>query len=166
MVTHMKAPVLLSIVLLAIAAPAHSQDNPQSGGRLEVTSVGKVLSLDDERQEDVKFWLQQLMLSALYHGVIEESSLGEWQQRLASHSRIHCVYGATATLAIPERSKLTFDEALMSTAGRGYPDFIFIKHGEHVLKLAKYDPWVLQKLVTEARLPPYPGLSGVQRQRF
>lgn len=115
----MKMSTFAVSVLVAAASVAHSQDNAHSLGKLEVVSSGRVLSLDDEHKERVKFWLQQLMLSALYRDVIQDSSLEEWQPGLASQSRINRV-----------------------------------------------DPWVLQKLVNEAGLPPYPNLSAVERNLF
>jgi hypothetical protein len=47
-----------------------------------------------------------------------------------------------------------------------YPNYVFIKRGQQVQRLAKYDAWVLRKLLSEAGLPVYEGLSGVERALF
>jgi hypothetical protein len=79
---------------------------------------------------------------------------GSHDRRIVA-SGIHCTYPTMATLAIPERRTLTFDEALVSVTC-GYPDFVFIRRGAHVLRLGKYDPWVFSSwfLKPECRLRP------------
>lgn len=140
-------------------------EEPRLPPVLEVTTQGHALALDDSKQVLIRFWLQELMLSALYRNVIQESSPAEWQDGLASGSSIHCKYRPEATLAIPERRTLNFDEVLVTLPSVGYPA-IFIRRGEHVLSLSKYDPWVLYKLVSECGISMYQNLSTVQRGLF
>jgi hypothetical protein len=152
----MRARILLVSTLLLTSLLA--QAGQQSSGRLEVVIAGRELSFDESKELSIKFWLQQLMLSALYRDVIQNSSREEWTRQLFSQSRIHCTYPTMATLAIPERRTLTFDEALVSVTG-GYPDFVFIRRGAHVLRLGKYDPWVFHKLVSEAGMSAPPAVE-------
>ena len=110
--------------------------------------------------------MPQLALSALYRDVVQDSSTEEWQKALASPSRIHCWYDTTAMLALPERRTLVFDEILLPLSGDRYPAYLYVRRGEHVLRLAKYDPWVLHKLVSESGLSLYPQLANVERGLF
>ncbi len=158
----MRAPILLVSTLLLTSSLAQAGQHPS--GRLDVVTAGRGLSFDDNQELSIKFWLQQLMLSALYRGVIQDSSREEWTRQLSSQSRIHYSYPTTVTLAIPERRTLTFDEALVSVTD-SYPDFVFIRHGVHVLRLGKYDPWVFHKLVSEAGMST-PAESAVERGLF
>jgi len=132
---------------------------------LEVTTQRHAVTLDDSKQVLIRFWLQELMLSALYRNVIQESSLAEWQKEVASDSSIHCKYRSEAALALPERRTLNFDEVLLTLPSVGYPG-IFIRRGEHVLSLSMYDPWVLHKLISECGISMYQNLSTVQRGLF
>jgi hypothetical protein len=160
---------VLSLIIGAVttfALQACSEDSLHPPATLEVTNAGHVQSLDASKQDLVRFWFQQLMLSALYRDVVQDSSPDEWQKRLSSQSRIYCHYSSVATLAIPERRTLTFDEALLPLPSEDYPDYIFIKRGEHVVRLAKYDPWVLHKLVAESGFSLYERLSTVERGLF
>jgi hypothetical protein len=154
---------LASVVALALVFSPQAHAEPAS--KLEVVAAGQSLSFEDSKQLSIRFWLQQLVLSALYRNVLQDSSPKEWQQALDSRSRIHCIYAETATLAIPERRTLIFDEALLPVTG-GYPMFVFIKRGSVVLRLAKYDPWVYNKLVSEAGIAPASETPSVPRGLF
>jgi hypothetical protein len=136
------------------------------GTVFEVTYSGQTLSLDEPTLLSAKFWLQQLMLSALYRDVVQDSSLDEWQQQMKVQTRVYCRYSSQATLAIPERRTLVFDEVLLPLPSGGYPSYVFVRQGRSVLRLAKYDPWVFHKLVSEAALPGYESLSRVERALF
>jgi hypothetical protein len=162
---------IIVVALLVSVTRIDAQESQQGAANpvaatLEITSAQRPVPLDESKQLLVKFWFQQLMLSALYRDVVQQSSLDEWQQRLSSQSHLHCRYSAVAILAIPERRTLTFDEALLPLSPEHYPDYIFIKRGQQVLRLAKYDPWVLHKLMSESGLPFYASLSKVERGLF
>jgi hypothetical protein len=60
---------------------------------------------------------------------------------------------------------LTFEEVLLPLSASLYPDYIYLRQGEHVQRVAKYDPWVIEKLLIEAGLPP-PGAPTVPRALF
>ena len=162
----MKNLLVIVSVLTAFASQAISEDATRPPAMLEVRNAGQVRALGDAKQHSVRFWLQQLMLSALYRDVVQGSSIEEWQQQASSTSRIHCRYASVATLALPERRTLTFDEALVPLPSDRRPDHILIKRGQRVLRLAKYDPWVLHKLVSEAGFSLYEQLSAVERGLF
>jgi hypothetical protein len=100
----------------------------------------------------VKFWLQQLVLSALYRDVVQDSSVSEWTTALRAKATIHCRYPANSLLALPERRTLTFDEILLPVPASGSPAYVYLKHGSTYTRVAKYDPWVLGKLKVEAGL--------------
>jgi hypothetical protein len=162
----MRIPVVVAGIGLASMISLVAFSQPQQG-IFEVTYSGRTQSLDEATQLSAKFWLQQLMLSALYRDVVQDSSLDEWQQQSKAQSRIYCRYSSQATLAIPERRTLNFDEVLLPLPSGEYPAFVFVRHGRSVLRLAKYDPWVFHKLVSEAALPGYESLSaGVERALF
>jgi hypothetical protein len=150
----------LGLLTLCGASPSYS-------ATIEMANAGRVTALDSaETQPRVQYWLQQLMLSTLVRDVIQASSIAEWQHELLSASRIHLRYGHTVTLAIPERRALTFSEVLLPLPSDHYPDYVYIKRGRQVLRLAKYDPWVLHKLVSEAGLSLYEQLANVERGLF
>jgi len=159
----MRAKVLLICTLFFAFSSARADS--QAVGKLEVAVAGKVQGFDEPKQLAIKFWFHQLMLSALYRDVVLDSSLEEWQRQLSLQSRIHCTYPTLATLAIPERQVLTFDEALMPVT-QGYPEFVYIKHGSQVMKLGKYDPWVFQKLVSESGVLPPSTNPRIERALF
>jgi hypothetical protein len=163
--TDLVRTFLLTLNVVTLFAPrVFSQE--VAPARLEVSSAGKVQSLKDTRELTVKYWLQELMLSALYRDVIQEVPVEEWQQRLSAPSRIYCSYSSTVSLAIPERETLAFDEVLLALPTDHYPDGILIKHAQRVLRLGKYDPWVLNRLMLESGIAPYPGLANVERALF
>jgi hypothetical protein len=164
----MKPPFILFCASVALSLPATAQDNSIKEQRpvLTVLSFGQPQTLDETSQQEVRFWLQQLMLSCLMSNVVQESSPEEWGRRLAWPKHLHCRYGRTATLAIPERDRiLEFDEVLLPLT-ESYPDYIFVKRGPQVLRLAKYDPWVLHQLVSAIGLPLYQDLTKVERHHF
>jgi hypothetical protein len=151
---------LFAVVVMAFAVPAFAEPT------LQVVSENQVISIGAGKDRGITFWLQQLMLSALYRNVVQDSSLEEWQRNLSAPTRIHCRYSSLATLAIPERQALSFEEVLLPMPSERFPDYIFIKHGSKVLRLAKYDPWVLYKLDSESGLSRYERLSAVERTSF
>ena len=153
-------------VLSFIIAAALGAWSAVSGTTVEITSEGKTQSLTDARQEAVKFWLQELMLSAVYHDVVQSSSAEEWDRGLHSESKIDCHYTAVVTLAMPERPEVSFDEVLLPMPSDHYPDYIYVKRGREFRRLAKYDPWVLHKLTIEAGVALYPLLNSVERGLF
>jgi len=162
----MRKSSLIAVVVMALAGQVFAEESPPSPPTLEVVSENQAISLGEQKQRSITFWLQQLMLSALYRNVVQDSSLQEWQRNLSTPTRIHCRYSSLATLAIPERQTLSFDEALLPIPSDGYPPYIFIKRGPNVLRLAKYDPWVLYKLDSESGLGRYGKLSTVERALF
>jgi hypothetical protein len=151
---------LIVVAVMVFAVPAFAEPT------LQVFSDNQVISIGAGKDRGITFWLQQLMLSALYRNVVQDSAVQEWQRNLSAPTRIHCRYSSLATLAIPERPTLSFDEVLLPMPSEGYPEYIFIKRGSHVLRLAKYDPWVLYKLDSESGLSRYEGLSTVERGQF
>jgi hypothetical protein len=134
--------LLISLVAMAAVAGQSVAQEPQHEATLEVMNNKQVVSFDAPKQLTLKFWLQQLMLSALYRNVVQESSLDE------------------------ERQSLSFDEVILTLPADRYPSYVFIKRGQQIHRLAKYDPWVLRKLLSEAELPVYEGLSGIERALF
>ena len=163
----MRMALSLAVVTIALSGPVVAQDLPNPTPIFEVSSAGARQALDEARELKVKFWLQQLMLSALYGDAIFASSAEEWQRLRWSPSRIHWRFPSTQTLAIPERRVLTFEQVLLPfPPGRHYPADIFIRTGDSVLRLTKYDPWVLQKLISESGLPPIDSLSNIERALF
>jgi hypothetical protein len=157
---------LIVVAVMAFAVQAFAEESIPPPPRLEVVSENQVVWFDAQKQLSITFWLQQMMLSALYRNVVQDSSLQEWQRHLAAPTRIHCRYSSLATLAIPERQTLSFEEVLLPMSAERYPDYIFIKRGSKVLRLAKYDPWVLYKLDSESGLSRYERLSTVERALF
>ena len=147
----MKPIVIGLITSLLFTAFAGAGEQPSS--KLTVTTPNsRAVSFTNSKDLTVKFWLQQLALSALYRDVIAEASAEEWAQAEKSPSKIHCVYPPQSHIAIPERQLLTFEEIVVPFTEEGYPAYIFLKHGGQYLRLAKYDPWILWKLKVEAGL--------------
>jgi len=139
--------------LVALALLAFSSLTMAGGEGLVVnSSSGQTIALNAEKQQQVKFWLQQLTLSALYRDVVQESNAAEWTQALQSGASIYCQYPANSLLAMPERQTLAFDAILLPVPDQGFPAYVFLKHGSKYKRVAKYDPWVLQKLEIEAGL--------------
>jgi hypothetical protein len=162
----MKLRILGLVALIALANQALAQRGRDVSAIEVYSNNDKVPMFDDQKDLTLMFWVQQLILSALYRNVIQDSSPDEWQRQLAASTRIHCRYSSVVALAIPERPTLSFDEALLPLQSDSYPSYIFIKEGQRVQRLAKYDPWVLHKLVVEANLPLYKSLSRVERGLF
>ena len=163
----MKSPKLSTAVMMLVlmAAVTSAQENRETS-QLSIVAAGSASPIDAAKQLSTKFWLQQFMLSALYRNVVEDASTEEWQQALASPFRLHCRYSAPATLALPERQILIFDEVLLPLSEERYPSYIFMRRGTRLLRLAKFDPWVLHKLVSTAGLSFYPSLASVERGLF
>ena len=160
----MRTSLALLIISVVLSSPAFGQSSTSS---VEVTSAGSPRTLDDSSERKVKFWLQQLIVSALYRNVILDSTAEEWQRLLASPSQVLWRFSSPTMLAIPERRVLEFHEVLLPFAeGRRYPADIFLRHGGKFIRLTKYDPWVLQKLIGEVELPPKESLDGVPRALF
>ena len=105
-------------------------------------------------------------MSAVYRFAPQDSSLEEWQKQASSPSRIHCRYASAVSIALPETRSLTFNEALVPLPSDSYPDYILIKEGQRVWQLAKYDPWVVRKLVSESGFSLYDHLPPVERRLF
>jgi hypothetical protein len=161
--TSPKFPALFMMLVLpfiGISAEASNATRPK------LSIVGTERALDDAKELSIQFWLPQLVLSALYRNLVQEASVDEWQQALTSTSRIQCRYPAPATLALPERPVLVFDEILLPLSAERYPAYIYLRHGERFLRVAKYDPWVLHKLVSESGFSLYPKLASVERGLF
>jgi hypothetical protein len=137
-------------LLLLITAPI--QAGAEESARLEVTTAGQSVSLDSSKDLAVKFWLQQLVLSALYRDVVQDSTASEWATALKAEAIIHCRYPADSLLAIPERRTLTFDEILLPVPSSDSVAYVYLKHGSTYTRVAKFDPWVLEKLKGEAGL--------------
>ena len=161
----MKMPFLGLIAAVMVGTQAFGQGTPTIS-KIEVYRTGDVVSIDAEKEVTLKFWFQQLMLSALYRNVVQDTTLAEWQRGASSPTRIHCRYGATVSLAVPERPSLSFEEVLLPLPFDRYPDFILIRRGDRVQRLAKYDQWLLHKLVSKAEITFYENLSQVERTLF
>src|SRR5688572_3339175 len=144
-------PTMVMLLVLTVAGTAAQEK--RNGTGLAIVAADGVARIAEAKELSTKFWLQQLLLSALHRNVVQDASPEEWQEGLGSSFRIHCRYSASVTLALPERQILVFDEVLLPLPKERYPAHIFIRHGERVLRLAKYDPWVLHKIVSEAELP-------------
>ena len=140
----------LAFAVLLLFAIVPIDANANESARLEVKVAGQPVSLDSSKDLAVKFWLQQLVLSALYSNVVQESTVSEWATALQGDATIHCRYPVNSLLAIPERRTLTFDEVLLPVPVRGWPAYVYLKHGSTYTRVAKYDPWVLAKLKVES----------------
>ncbi len=166
----MRCPTLFPLLLLALA-PIAGQDAARvdvtsADAKLEIVGAQRTQPSTEAEQLSIRFWLQQLMLSALHRDVVQESTAAEWEQKLSAPSRIYCRYSTPATLAIPERRTLVIDEVLLPLPTQRYPDFIFVKQGQRVLRLSKHDPWVLHKLVSVSGFSLYNSLATVERTLF
>lgn len=163
----MKLPRLPTMVMMLVctAAGTAAQENRHVVG-LSIAAAGRVSQVDEAKELSTKFWLQQLMLTALYRNVVQDASMEEWQRGLAAPFQIQCRYATPATLALPERQVMVFEEVLLPLPEERYPPYIFIRQGSRVLRLAKYDPWVLHKLVSVAGLSLYPALANIERDLF
>jgi len=147
----MKRIVIGLLVLASLSGFACAAESPNS--KLTVTAAGeRVGSFAGSKDLAVKFWLQQLALSALYSNDVESATSADWERAASFPSKIHCVYPTDSHIGLPERQLLTFDEIVVPIADKGYPDFIYLKHDESYFRLAKYDPWLFWKLKAEAGL--------------
>jgi hypothetical protein len=145
-------PMVLGLMVSALLSGL-SVAGESPGSTLTVTTSGQVAkSLIDSKDLAVKFWLQQLALSALYRNNFDAATSQDWEQATESPSRIHCLYPANTRIALPERELLSFEEILVPIPESGYPDFIYVKHGESFSRLAKYDPWIYWRLKVEVGL--------------
>jgi hypothetical protein len=133
---------------------------------IEIAVQGATRSLAPERQEAVKYWFQDLMLSAVYRDVVLDSSAEEWAEASRSGSKIDWRCDSTETLALTERTHVSFDEVILPLPSDRYPDYIYVRRGQRFQKLAKYDPWVLHRLTVEADVQRYPKLDSVPRGIF
>lgn len=145
-------PAFLMFLLISTSSIDASAASADETSRLEVMTAGHSVSLDATKDLEVKFWLQQLVLSALYRDVVQDSTASEWKTALQTDANIHCHYPANSSLAIPERRTLIFDEILLPVPVSGSPAFVYLKHGSTYTRVAKFDPWVLGKLEVEAGL--------------
>jgi hypothetical protein len=146
-----KRIVACLLVSASLGGPANAGETPDS--TLTVTGAGRIAeSFTGPRDLAVKFWLQQLALSALYRNDVESANSADWKRASNAPSKIHCKYPSESHIALPERQLLTFDELVLPIKDREYPDFIYLRHGETYSRLAKYDPWVFWKLKVEAGL--------------
>ena len=144
----MKPIVLGFLVSAMLSGVAAADEQPDS--ILKVTTSGRnAESFAGSKDLAVRFWFQQLAISALYRNDVESASSADWERAAESPSRIHCSYPANSHMALPERELLTFEEIVVPIPERGYPDFIYLKHGESHSRLAKYDPWLFWKLKVE-----------------
>jgi hypothetical protein len=142
-------PIVLGLMALALLGGL-STAGESPGSTLTVTTSGRTAeSLTDSKDLAVKFWIQQLALSALYRNNFIAASSQDWEAATKSPSKIHCLYPANTRIALPERELLTFEEILVPIPESGYPDFIYVKHGESFSRLAKYDPWIYWRLKVE-----------------
>lgn len=147
----MRRIIIALVISTALSGIASAAERPAS--ELTVTAAGgRVESFTGSKDLSVKFWLQQLALSALYRNDVESSTSAEWDQAGRFASKIHCAYPSGSHIALPERQVLTFDEILVPIGDREYPEFIYLKNGESYSRLAKYDPWLFWKLKAEAGL--------------
>ena len=142
-------PIVLGLLVSALFSGLAAADE-RAASMLTVTTSGRdAESMTGSKGLTMKFWLQQLALSALYRNGVESASAADWERAAQSPSRIHCLYPANSHLALPEHPLLTFEEIVLAIPERSYPDFIYLKHGESYSRLAKYDPWLFWKLKVE-----------------
>lgn len=142
-------PIAVGLMVSALlGGSAAAGELPDS--TLTVTTSGwNTESSNDSKDLAARFWLQQLALSALYRNDVGSASAADWERAANFPSRIHCSYPANTHIALPERQLLTFEEIVVPIPEQGYPDFIYLKHGESYSRLAKYDPWLFWKLKLE-----------------
>ena len=139
------AGLLVSAILGGFSA---ARENP--GSTLTVTISGQTAeTLAEPKDLRVKFWLQQLALSALYRNNFNAASSADWERATNSPSKIHCSYPPNTHIAIPERQLLAFEEIVVPIPEKGYPAFMYVKHGESFSRLASYDPWLYWQLKVE-----------------
>ena len=160
----MTATILRTLLCAAvITSTAWGEEVSPTTKILEVVATAETRALDEEAQTRIKFWLQQLMLSALYQDLVTESSATEWEEYRHAQTRIYCRYASRATLGIPERPVLVFDEVLLPWAPANTLHWIFVKKDDEVRRLVFWDPWVYAQLVSAAGIPLHPSWQHVQR---
>jgi hypothetical protein len=148
-------PALRVLICVAVLAFQAQPASPAEPARPAVfAGDGVEVRLTERENLTIKFWLQQLVLSALYRNVVQESSLDEWERHVNVVPRISGEYPPGTKLAIPEKQTLEFEQLLLPLPGARSPDYIYLRQGTRVLRVAKYDPWVLQKLLVESGLAP------------
>lgn len=148
---NLRLPMAIIIAVLA----SHAIPSEPATSRLEVVlAEGQTIPHDEASDLMIKFWLQQLVLSGLYRNVVLDSTSEDWSKAQEARPRIHCIYPADSHIALPERPMLTFDEILVPVPERGYADFVYLRSGTKYFRVAKYNPWVFQKLRLES------GISG------
>lgn len=157
-----KALLLTLAAVAMFSARSFAQDLSNDISTLQATTAGQNWQFDQDKERVVKFWLHKLLLSALYQDLITDSTLQEWQQQAAVPTRLYCRYSSRATLALPERPTLLFDEVLVPVQSIS-PRFLYVRRDDRVVRLAKYDPWVYVKLATEAGIPVDPSWLAVER---
>lgn len=147
----MRSIVAGLLVSAFLSASALAGENPKS--TLSVTEPdGKPEAFSGSKDLAVKFWFQQLVLSALYRNDVESATSADWKRAVSSSSKIHGVYPSGSHIALPERQLVTFDEIVLPISEPGYPDFIYLRNGESYSRLAKYDPWLFWRLKVEVGL--------------
>ena len=116
---------LLSLMAIALLTPhVEGASSKQSSDLSVVTASGSETELTESKDLTVKFWLQQLVLSALYRNVVQDSSVEEWERQVNAVPRISCGYPANTKIAIPERQMLTFEHLLVPLTGGDYPAYM------------------------------------------
>jgi hypothetical protein len=158
----MKALLLFLAVESMLSPISFAQDSLHDISTLQVTNAGQTREFDQDQNRVIKFWLHKLMLSALYQDLITDATLQEWHHEAVVPTQLYVRYASRATLALPERSALLFDEVLVPIQSVS-PKFIYIKRDDTVMRLAKYDPWVYMLLANEAGIPVHPSWKDVKR---
>ena len=156
----MKQALLVLMAIASFSVQAQGASSKEFSRLSVVAPGGGETKLAEGKDLTVKFWLQQLVLSALYRDVVEKSSVDEWQRQVDALPRISCAYPLNSQIAIPERQALTFEQVLLPLSGGDYPAYIYLRQGDQVLRLAKYDAWVFQKLMVESGLAPSAKLTA------
>jgi hypothetical protein len=139
------------LVLTLLGGLANADESPTSTVTFTAAD-GQTKTFTGSKDLAVKFWLQQLAVSALYRNDLESATSSEWDRAVSSPSKIRGVYPAESHIALPERHLVTFEEIVVAITGREWPDFIYLRDGDHYSRLAKYDPWVFWKLKVELGL--------------
>ena len=145
-------PIVAGLMVSAMLG-GFSVAGARDGSTLTVTISGRAVeSLAERKDLAVKFWLQQLALSALYRNNFSGASSADWERATNSPTKIHCSYPSNTYIALPERQLLAFEEIVVPIPDHGHPDFIYVRHGESFSRLAKYDPWLYWKLKVEVEI--------------
>src|SRR3954466_11114133 len=99
----MKKAFLCLIALASLTLQAQAGGLKQSSQLSVVPIGGNEVKLEEGKELAVKFWLQQLVLSALYQDIVQASSLDEWKRQVGALPRIACEYPPNTKIALPER---------------------------------------------------------------